>query len=96
MLQRLRDVFKSFQEHEVRYVVIGGIAAIVHGVPRQTFDLDIGLAFQDAWARRLMIDYHGMTFPVVSREDLIASKRADGRPIDLEDVRLLEIADEPS
>jgi hypothetical protein len=41
MLDRLADVFKSFQEREVRYVVIGGIAAVLHGVPRATFDLDI-------------------------------------------------------
>jgi len=27
--------------HDVRYVVIGGIAAVLHGVPRATFDLDI-------------------------------------------------------
>jgi tRNA nucleotidyltransferase/poly(A) polymerase len=41
MLNRLLDVFKSFQYHDVRYVVIGGIATILHGVPRATFDLDI-------------------------------------------------------
>ncbi len=41
MINRLRDVFASFQKHEVRYVVIGGIAAVLHGVPRATFDLDI-------------------------------------------------------
>lgn len=41
MLDRLADVFRSFQEREVRYVVIGGIAAVLHGVPRATFDLDI-------------------------------------------------------
>ena len=41
MLNRLKDVFKSFQQHEVRYVVIGGIAAVLYGVPRATFDLDI-------------------------------------------------------
>ena len=27
--------------YEVRYVVIGGIAAVLYGVPRATFDLDI-------------------------------------------------------
>ena len=31
---------------------------------------------------------------IVSREDLIASKRASGRDVDLEDVRLLELPDE--
>jgi hypothetical protein len=41
MLNRLQDVFKSLQEHEVRYVVIGGIASILHGIPRATFNLDI-------------------------------------------------------
>jgi hypothetical protein len=29
------------QKNEVQYVVIGGIAAVLHGVPRATFDLDI-------------------------------------------------------
>ena len=41
MLNRYRDVFASFQQHEVKYVVIGGIAAVLHGVPRVTFDLDL-------------------------------------------------------
>jgi hypothetical protein len=41
MLSLYRDVFKSFQSHKVKYVVIGGIAAIVHGVPRTTLDLDV-------------------------------------------------------
>ncbi len=41
MLNRLKDVFASFQRHEVKYVVIGGIAAVLHGVPRATFDLDV-------------------------------------------------------
>jgi hypothetical protein len=26
MLNRLQDVFRSFQRHDVKYVVIGGIA----------------------------------------------------------------------
>ena len=41
MLKRLQSVFASLRSHDVRYVVIGGIAAIAHGVPRATFDLDI-------------------------------------------------------
>lgn len=39
-----------------------------------------------------MLNYNGQPFFVVSREDLIRSKRAAGRPVDLEDVRLLEDA----
>lgn len=146
MLNRLRDVFRSFHEHDVRYVVIGGIAAILHGVPRATFDLDIlieatpdnaqrlldafldaglgtasltcaaellahditifkdrvrvdvqiatpGVEFEDAWRHRRTVEYQGQEFFILSREDLISSKRAAGRDVDLEDVRLLESAE---
>jgi len=41
MLYRLRDVFRSLDSRGVKYLVIGGIAAVLHGVPRATFDLDI-------------------------------------------------------
>ena len=41
MLNQLQGVFSSFHNHDVRYVIIGGIAAILYGVPRATFDLDI-------------------------------------------------------
>jgi hypothetical protein len=146
MLHRLQDVFASFERHEVRYVVIGGIAAVLHGVPRATFDLDIlidptpdnarrlleglleaglataaltsveellaneitifrdrvridvqtstpGLNFDAAWQRRKTVEYQGRPFHIVSRDDLIASKKASGRPRDLEDVRSLEAAE---
>lgn len=41
MLNQYQDVFRCLKKHEVRYVVIGGIAAVLHGVPRATFDLDL-------------------------------------------------------
>jgi hypothetical protein len=146
MLNRLRDVFSSFQKHKVKYLVIGGIAAVLHGVPRATFDLDIlieatpdnaqrlltalleaklgtaslataeeiisheitifqdrvridvqtstpGISFDKAWLNREEMDYQGQEFYVVSKNDLIASKLAAGREIDLEDVRLLTLDD---
>jgi len=126
--------------------VIGGIASILHGVPRATFDLDIlidatpdnsqrlldalqdaglgtasltnvkdllaneitvfrdrvrldvqtstpGIKFQEAWAHRKTVSYQGQDFFILSKADLIASKRAAGRDVDLEDVRLLETPD---
>jgi hypothetical protein len=147
MLNRLKDVFKSFQKHDVKYVVIGGIAAVVHGIPRATFDLDIlieatrdnvlrlldafseagmgtahlttpddvleneisifkdvvrvdvqtstpGINFKDAWDRRKTVEYQDQVFYVLSLEDLITSKRAAGRAVDMEDIRLLGLKDE--
>ncbi len=146
MLNRLQDVFRSFQRHDVKYVVIGGIAAILHGVPRTMFDLDIlieatgenaqrlldallaaglgtaaltsaeailaneitvfkdrlrvdvqtatpGLVFPRAWLRRERGTYQVQEFFILSKADLINSKRASGCPVDLEDVRLQEVPD---
>ena len=144
MLNRLQGVFRSFQERDVKYLVIGGIASILHGVPRATFDLDIlveatadnakhllealldaglgtaslttveavlaneitvfkdrvridvqtstpGITFAGAWPNRKTVSYQGQEFFVLSKQDLIASKRASGRDVDLEDARLLEL-----
>jgi hypothetical protein len=146
MLNRLLGVFASLNNHNVRYLVIGGIAAVLHGVPRATFDLDIlidptsenaqrlldafleaglgtaaltssesllaneitifqdrvridvqtstpGLRFNDAWQNREVMSYQAQEFFVVSKSDLIASKIAAGRDIDLEDVQLLKLDD---
>ena len=49
-----------------------------------------GLTFADAWAHRVSMTYQGQSFFVISKADLLASKRAAGRPVDLDDVRLLE------
>ena len=144
MLSRLQEVFASFESRNVHYVVIGGVAAILHGVPRATFDLDIlieassenvrrllkaltdarmgtatmtspeevlenaitifqdrvrldvqtttpGVSFEKAWANRKTMNYQGQAFYVLSKEDLIASKLAAGRDVDLEDARLLQL-----
>ena len=142
MIDKLQTVFASFQRNDVRYLVIGGIAAVLYGVPRATFDLDIlieptkenaqklldalleigfgtaqmtsaqeivdkeitiftdrvrldvqtstpGIRFEDAWRKRVTMTYEGQEFEVVSFADLIQSKTAAGREVDLEDVRIL-------
>jgi hypothetical protein len=144
MLNRLKGVFECLERREVRYLVIGGIAAVLHGVPRITLDADLlleasrenaarlldalreaglgtaflieadallaeditvfkdrirvdvmtkapGLEFEAAWARRERPVYDGQAFNLLCKEDLIASKKATGRPRDREDARLLEL-----
>ena len=54
MLNPFLDVFSSLNSHGVKYLVIGGIAAIAHGVPRNTFDLDILIEATPENARRLL------------------------------------------
>ena len=144
MLDRLQDVFECLRKHNVKYLVIGGIAAVLYGVPRATFDLDIlidatpdnaqnlliafqeaglgtallttadellatevmvfkdrarhdvqtstpGIEFKEAWKNKNTVQYQNTDLNVVSRSDLIASKIAAGRKVDLEDVELLQL-----
>jgi hypothetical protein len=35
------QILACLERHQVRYVVIGGVAAILHGSPQVTFDADV-------------------------------------------------------
>jgi predicted nucleotidyltransferase len=48
-----------------------------------------GIKFEAAYARRLTVRLEGVEVPVISRDDLIANKRASGRAQDLADVERL-------
>ena len=49
-----------------------------------------GATFEPAWKRRVSVVVDGVTISVIGREDLLANKRAVGRPQDLRDVRAIE------
>jgi hypothetical protein len=38
------DLFRTLAAHDVRYVVVGGLALNLHGVQRATMDIDLALA----------------------------------------------------
>lgn len=48
-----------------------------------------GVRFADAWRGRVAADFDGVPTQIIARRDLIASKRAVGRPQDLIDVASL-------
>ena len=52
-----------------------------------------GVDFAEAWPRRVDVTIDGIVVPFISKVDLIASKRAAGRPQDLIDADLLEQTD---
>ena len=137
------DLLRIFNEHNVRYMVIGGYAVVQYAEPRFTKDLDVlistdatnaeavynalrefgaplagltphdfaeegfffqmgvppvrvdilmgipGIQFEDCWNRRVEVDFEGLRVIFISKQDLIASKRAAGRPQDLIDADLL-------
>ena len=49
-----------------------------------------GIIFNEAWQRRVTEDIEGVEMHFISKPDLIAAKRAAGRPQDLIDADLLE------
>lgn len=42
------DLFRALEARQVRYLLVGGIAMNLHGVPRMTMDVDIVLAMDEA------------------------------------------------
>jgi hypothetical protein len=59
------------------------------GVPPVRVDILMGIPgveFEEAWEERLEVDFDGLFVPFISKRDLIAAKRASGRPQDLQDV----------
>lgn len=75
MLNQYRDVFSSFQKHNVRYFVIGGIATVLYGVPCATFDLDILIEASLENGQRLLnalIEVGLGTASLITAEGLIA------------------------
>jgi len=63
------------------------------GLPPHRIDLLTsidGLTFTEAWSRRGVGSLLGRDVPILSRDDLIANKRAAGRPKDLLDIAPLE------
>jgi predicted nucleotidyltransferase len=142
MIAHSKELFAYLEKYEVKYVIIGGIAVILYGVPRMTGDIDLfieatvenarrmlqvlqelgyqttdlvtpeglaavkflifengikidvmlkipGLDFATAWSNKLIMHTGQQKFYLVSKADLITSKRAAGRPQDLEDVAML-------
>jgi predicted nucleotidyltransferase len=49
-----------------------------------------GVDFENAYAKRNVVNVDGLDVPVISMSDLIANKRASGRMQDLADVEKLE------
>lgn len=51
-----------------------------------------GIAFAEAYARRIRVNWDGVAVSLVCLDDLVAAKRAAGRERDLRDLKQLEAA----
>lgn len=142
MERRDLNLYRSLNRNHVRYLLIGGMAAVLYGSPRVTKDTDIfikadienterllkalreinfgtahlttpqkiiknevnifkdyirldvltkikGIKFEDTWQRRKAKRIKGVRIFLIDIDDLIISKQAAGRSLDLQDVKIL-------
>ena len=92
----LEPALRSLTEHEVNFVIVGGVAITAHGSAYITQDL---VFCYDRSSPNLVRLARSLTIKIISLDELIQSKIAAGRPKDLlvlpELETLREIRDNP-
>ena len=53
MTPSFREILETLNLHQVEYIVVGGVAAVIHGAPTTTFDLDALVRLNRTNAERL-------------------------------------------
>jgi len=73
------QIFKKFNQHKIKYVVVGGLAVNLHGIPRMTADLDLLVEIEDKNLFKIIKCMRGMGYrprlPVKAEELLDENNR---------------------
>lgn len=95
-----REFIESSNVRDVRYLIIGGYALVLHGFPRYTKDIDVWIERTADNATRLigaLVDFGfgqlDLPVNVIGVEGLKKNKASTGRKQDLADLEVLEDAD---
>jgi hypothetical protein len=71
------DIFSALGGADIRYLVIGGVALNLHGIPRMTTDLDLMVDFAETNLRRLVKVLEELSYspkPPLALKDLLAEE----------------------
>ncbi len=49
-----KNIFKTFNELKIDYLVVGGLAVNFHGIPRMTYDIDLMILLESENVNRLI------------------------------------------
>lgn len=77
-------IISALAEAQCQFVIVGGLSAVLHGVPIVTQDLDV------CYPRTVEMEVAGQPVDVLSLEDLIRTQRAASRPKDRAALPILE------
>ncbi len=91
MLASLEQIVAVLNAQQVEFILIGGLAAAIHGSTRSTVDVDVVYRRTDDNVQRLGRSALGVRCRCVTLERLIQLKRAAGRPKDLEAIAELQL-----
>ena len=74
------DLFRALSEHKIRYLICGGLAVNIYGIPRMTADIDLLIDFEERNIQSFenvlkQLDYKSY-LPLPLSELLSKSKRA--------------------
>lgn len=76
----LETIFRALEEARVRYLVVGGVAVVLHGHPRFTADLDLVLSLDPANLRAALDALAGLGYgprAPVRADDLLDPRRRE-------------------
>jgi hypothetical protein len=92
-VKSFREVLKALHEHDVEYILVGGLAVILHDVPRVTEDIDIMDRVDEMFKyddlEYQIIESEGIPIKVATIPTLIKLKEGTLRNIDRADVIML-------
>lgn len=77
MLEKYLDLLRALHEAKIKYLVIGGFAAIMHGIPRFTKDLDLAIVPELATCEAILDIMKSLRFGtayLTTPEDLVKTK----------------------
>jgi len=91
LIQDLKDFIRLLDAHDVRYLIVDGVAVNALGYVRTTEDIDFWLQRNEANAEKVLAALSEFGFDEFSREDLLDPKAPDAgptaapdRPVDLD------------
>jgi hypothetical protein len=84
------DFIKLLNNHEVKYMVVGGYAVGLHGYPRYTGDMDIWIQISETNANKMLevLNEFGVTIPNLTKEDFLRENPLSGVHFGREPLRI--------
>lgn len=75
------EIFKTFHDNNIHYIIVGDIAVNLYGIPRMNYDIDILLYLEESNAKRFVEQMIQWNFkpevPVKPMDFLDVNKRND-------------------